>query len=248
MNPPASTPLDAPLLDVRIVTKTYTATRGGARQVLRDIAFTAAAGEVLTLLGPSGVGKSTLLRTVLGLDRDFTGHVRLPPDRLGVMFQEPRLLPWLSVADNLMLVQTAETPAIDVDALLREVLLPPVAHALPSALSLGMARRVALARALAVDPATLVLDEPFASLDQNLAAALGARILQRVRRGGLLVLLSTHDIDQALALASRVLVIAGEPATLVADLKLPAPGDAAAAAALRQHLLGRFTFLGRGGH
>jgi len=100
---------------------------------------------------------------------------------------------------------------------------------------------------LAVDPAVLVLDEPFASLDQGLAAALGARIAERARRRGTLVLLSTHDVDQALATASRILVFAGEPGTLAADIVVPPTGDAAAVERLRQDLLGRFTFLGRNG-
>jgi NitT/TauT family transport system ATP-binding protein len=163
------------------------------------------------------------------------------------MFQEPRLLPWLSVEDNLRLVRPDGVPEPDIAVVLNDALLPPVQKLLPSALSLGMARRVALARALAVDPAILVLDEPFASLDQNLAAALGARIVDRVRRRGTLVLLSTHDMDQALAMATRILVIANEPATLVADIATPAHDDGAAHIRLRQDLLTRFAFLRRNG-
>jgi sulfonate transport system ATP-binding protein len=235
------------MLEVTIRSKDFLPPRGAARPVLRDIAFGSGTGQVLALLGPSGIGKSTALRIILGLDRDFTGSVRLPPGRLGVMFQEPRLLPWLSVEANLMLVQPDGMKPPDVAALLDEVMLPPVRAMMPSSLSLGMARRVALARALAVDPAVLVLDEPFASLDQGLAAALGARIAERARRRGTLVLLSTHDVDQALATASRILVFAGEPGTLAADIVVPPTGDAAAVERLRQDLLGRFTFLGRNG-
>jgi sulfonate transport system ATP-binding protein len=234
------------MLEVMIQSKDYLPPRGAARAVLRDIAFRSAAGEVLALLGPSGIGKSTMLRIILGLDRDFTGSVRLPPGRPGVMFQEPRLLPWLSVEANLLLVQPYGVKAPDIAALLEAVMLPPVRAMMPSSLSLGMARRVALARALAVDPAVLVLDEPFASLDQGLAAALGARIADRARRCGTLVLLSTHDVEQALATASRILVIAGEPGTLAADFVVPV-GDGAAIELLRQELVARFTFLGRNG-
>ena len=191
------------MLEVKIRAKEFRSSRGDTRQILRDVAFTAAPGEVLALLGPSGIGKSTILRVTLGLDRDFEGSVQLPPGRLGVMFQEPRLLPWLSVEENLRLVLPVDEPAPDIVALLNEVLLPPIPNLLPSALSLGMARRVALARALVVDPAILVLDEPFASLDQSVATNLGVRIVARVRRRGTLVLLSTHDIDQALAMSTR---------------------------------------------
>jgi ABC-type nitrate/sulfonate/bicarbonate transport system ATPase subunit len=236
------------MLEVKIRAKEFRSSRGDTRQILGDVAFAAGRGEVLALLGPSGVGKSTILRVTLGLDRDFEGSVQLPPGRLGVMFQEPRLLPWLSVEDNLRLVLPVDVPAPDIVALLNEVLLPPIPNLLPSALSLGMARRVALARALVVDPAMLVLDEPFASLDQSLATTLGVRIADRVRRRGTLVVLSTHDIDQALAMSTRVLVIAGEPASLVEDIPVPRrDDDATANAGLRQSLLGRFSFLGRGG-
>jgi NitT/TauT family transport system ATP-binding protein len=235
------------MLEVTIRVKDFRAPRGGTRPVLRDVEFRSGAGEVLALLGPSGIGKSTMLRIILGLDRDFTGSLRPPPGRVGVMFQEPRLLPWLSVEANLLLVQPYGTKPPDVASLLEEVMLPPVRAMMPAALSLGMARRVALARALAVDPAVLVLDEPFASLDPGLAAALGARIADRARRCGTLVLLSTHDLDQALATAGRILVLAGEPATLAADVVVPALDDAAAIERLRQGLLAQFTFLRRNG-
>ena len=234
------------MLDVQIRTKTFRAARGPVRQILRSIAFSATPGEVLVLLGPSGIGKSTILRIVLGLDHDFEGSIAPLPARLGVMFQEPRLLPWLSVEANLRLVLPRAKPAPDIVALLEEVMLPPVRAALPRTLSLGMARRLALARALAVDPAMLVLDEPFASLDQSLAASLGVRLADRARRAGTLALLSTHDVDQALATATRILVISGEPATLAADIAVPC--DTAAVSRLRQDLLTRFTFLRRTGN
>jgi ABC-type nitrate/sulfonate/bicarbonate transport system ATPase subunit len=234
------------MLEVTITTKAFRSSRVAARPVLRDVAFSAAKGEMLVLLGPSGIGKSTILRIVLGLDRDFEGRVRMPAGRLGVMFQEPRLLPWVSVEDNLRLVVPDGTPAPDIEALLGDVLLPEVRGLLPSALSLGMARRVALARALIVDPEMLVLDEPFASLDQGVATTLGGRIADRVRRGRMLVLLSTHDLEQALATATRILVIAGEPATLAADVSLTQRDNDGAIGALRRDLLARFTFLGAG--
>jgi ABC-type nitrate/sulfonate/bicarbonate transport system ATPase subunit len=234
------------VLDVQIRSKAFPSTGVAGRQILRNVCFSAARGEILALLGPSGIGKSTVLRIVLGLDPMFEGSIRRPPGRMGVMFQEPRLLPWLSVEENLLLVRPAGARALDIAALLDDVLLPPVAKAMPGELSLGMARRVALARALAVDPETLVLDEPFASLDINLAAALGARIADRVRRRGMMVLMSTHDVDQALAIASRILVVANDPATLVTDVAVPDRDDALAIGQLHRNLLTRFTFLGRG--
>jgi ABC-type nitrate/sulfonate/bicarbonate transport system ATPase subunit len=235
------------MLEVRIRSKAFPDSRGTDRQVLRDVAFSAAAGEIVVLLGPSGVGKSTILRIALGLDPGFDGSLHQPAGRIGVMFQEPRLLPWLTVADNLALVRPAGAPVPNIAALLEDVLLPPVAKLLPSELSLGMARRVSLARSLAVDPDALVLDEPFASLDIKLAAALGARIVDRVRRRRTLVLLTTHDVDQALAMASRILVVANDPGTLVSDIAVPDRDDDVAITRLREDLLTRFTFLGRTG-
>lgn len=215
--------------------------------VLHAVGFAAAPGEILALFGPSGAGKSTTLRIAIGLDRDFTGTLRRPDCRLGVVFQEPRLLPWLTVADNLRLVLHQDVPAERIEALLAEVGLPGAGALLPGRLSLGMARRVALARALAVDPGFLVLDEPFASLDPRLAAQLAAVVARRARDQAVTVLFATHELDQALAIADRVLVLSGHPATLQADIPVPDRADAAALAALRRDLPARFPFLGGSG-
>jgi ABC-type nitrate/sulfonate/bicarbonate transport system ATPase subunit len=233
------------MLDLQLRSKAFRLPRGPARLIISQINFRAEKSELVVLLGPSGIGKSTILRIILGLDLDFNGNVCLQPARLGVMFQEPRLLPWLTVEENVRLVLRDDRTDLDIPALLSGVLLPPVRAALPSALSLGMARRVALARALAVDPQILLLDEPFASLDHSLAASLGALLAERSRRCGTLVLLSTHDIDQALATATRILVIAGQPATLEADVTVPS--DPTDIGQLRCNLLTRFPFLRRTG-
>jgi ABC-type nitrate/sulfonate/bicarbonate transport system ATPase subunit len=236
-----------PALEVRIEAKDFTSPGANPRPVLRNVCFRARAGEFLALFGPSGAGKSTTLRIVLGLDGEYTGDVRRPPGRTGAMFQEPRLVPWLSVADNLRLVLPArELPEPDVAGLLETVGLPGAGERFPRELSLGMARRAALARALAVAPSLLVLDEPFASLDPLLAARLAAVVGQLARRGGPTTLLATHDLDQALALADRVLVLSGHPATLEADRRVPDRADVAGIAALRTELETRFPFFGAG--
>jgi ABC-type nitrate/sulfonate/bicarbonate transport system ATPase subunit len=235
------------MFEARINRKVFVSADGTERDVLRDIAFSVGRGEVIALLGASGTGKSTTLRILLGLDGAFDGHVRHGNGRAGVMFQEPRLLPWLTVAENLRLVLTDSMPQPDITALLEMVRLPNAGGLYPRQLSLGMARRAALARALAVSPDVLVLDEPFASLDTQLAAALADVVERWTRDTGAAVLLATHDLTQALHLASRVLVLAGTPATLAADLAVPAGSDIAERAALHAALVGRFSFFRSGG-
>ena len=207
----------------------------GARPVLEAVRFSASACEVLALLAPSGTGKTTALRIVLGLDNGFDGAVQRPAGCIGAVFQDPRLLPWIDVAANLRLVAPALTDA-EIVALLDGVGLTGVAAYLPKQLSLGMARRVALARAMAVKPSLLVLDEPFASLDPSLAASLSVKVVTQARALGAVVLFATHDLDQAIAIADRILVLAGNaPATLAADV----PALSTTAPALRR----QFPFL-----
>ncbi|HEX4365874.1 MAG TPA: ATP-binding cassette domain-containing protein [Rhodopila sp.] len=231
------------MFEARIDRKVFVAADGTRRQVLRDIRIAIAGGEVIALLGASGIGKSTTLRILLGLDQAFDGDVRGRDWRIGVVFQEPRLLPWLTVADNLRLVVTDRMPRPDIEALLAMVRLPDAGGLYPRQLSLGMARRAALARALAVSPELLVLDEPFASLDPQLAGALADVVGRWTRDTGAAVLVATHDLTQALQLASRVLVLAGTPATLAADVAVPAGRDVAA---LRVRLAGEFPFFTAG--
>jgi NitT/TauT family transport system ATP-binding protein len=229
-------------LDVCIDAKDARGPDGELHPLLHDVRFTAEPGEFLALFGPSGIGKTTTLRVVLGLDADFHGQVRRPSARVGVVFQEPRLLPWLTVADNLRLVAEG-LPAPEISRLLQEIELPGIEQRRPRELSLGMARRVALARALAVDPDLLVLDEPFTSLDPALAARLAGAVSRWARQRGATVLLATHDIDQTLGIAGRVLVLEGRPATLAASLDVPQPADLAGIANLRAQLIERFPFL-----
>ncbi len=234
-------------LEVAIAAKSWgrKAGRGrvAQRPVLREVAFAAEPGECLALLGPSGTGKTTTFRIVLGLDTDFTGSVHRPEGRIGTMFQDPRLLTWLTIEANLRLVAGDKLPTATVARVLEEVGLPGAAKRFPGELSLGMARRAALARALVVEPSLLVLDEPFASLDPRLSASLAAVVARAVRRLRAATLLATHSIDHALATADRILVLSGQPATLAADLPVPDPSDLAGRNALRRELTARFPFL-----
>lgn len=232
-------------LAVRIAGKSFFDAAHRRHDILGEVSFSAEPGEILALLAPSGTGKTTILRIVLGLDKDFAGDVRRPEGRLGVMFQEPRLLPWLTVGANLRLI--AGEASTQIAPLLAEVGLAGTEALHPKALSLGMARRVALVRALLGHPAILVLDEPFASLDPKSASGLAQMISRAARQDGTMVLLSTHNLDPVLGCADRVLVLAGKPAKLAADWPTgtrQAKDGGSIGRILKQRLLTRFPFLG----
>ena len=210
----------------------------GDRAVLDGIELDIAPGEFVALLGRSGSGKSTLLRVLAGLDEDFTGELSTP-ETVAVAFQDARLLPWKRVLANVTLGLRGPAPADRARAALAEVGLADHAAAWPGTLSGGEAQRAALARALVRDPALLLLDEPFAALDALTRLAMHDLVLdvwQRRRPG---VLLVTHDVDEALSLADRVLVLAGGRFTVdrPVDLDRPRDRDSAAFGALRRHLL-----------
>lgn len=185
----------------------------GSAEVLRNIHFQVETGEVLAILGPSGIGKSTLLRIVAGLDDDCDGEV-VRPDRLAMVFQEPTLMPWRTAAENLTLVHP-ELGREGAIAALSRVGIADRADLFPRQLSLGQQRRVALARAFAGQPEALILDEPFASLDPETAnemLALTERLIAEEQPSTLFV---THSEAEAKRLATRILRLAGEPATIV---------------------------------
>ncbi|ATE60695.1 ABC transporter ATP-binding protein [Thauera sinica] len=215
------------------------AKRFGPRALFERLDLDIAAGEFVVLLGRSGCGKTTLLRLLAGLDRVDSGHVQVPPAR-AVVFQEHRLMPWKRVLRNVMLgVRSADSRSRAAQAL-AEVGLTERLDAWPATLSGGEAQRVALARALVREPELLLLDEPFAALD----ALTRIRMHQLVQALWLAhrpaVLLVTHDVDEALLLADRILVL--ERGRFVADqrIHLPRPrsADLADFRALRHRLLG----------
>ncbi|WP_430913650.1 ABC transporter ATP-binding protein [Methylobacterium sp. sgz302541] len=221
---------EPPVLSVEIARKVYRSRRAEPVEAVRGLAFRVPAGEIVCLIGPSGAGKTTTLRILLGLDRDYEGSVAPDPREagagVGMVFQEPRLLPWRTVEQNVRLALPRERRARDLDGLFAPLGLEPWRDRYPGALSLGMQRRVALARALALDPRLLVLDEPFVSLDDTAAAQLRAIVADTVDRLGMSVLMVTHNIAEALGLADRLLLVSARPARLVGEERLPVPRPA----------------------
>lgn len=214
------------------------------REVLHDVSLQLRPREIIAVLGPSGVGKSSLLRVLAGLQPPLGGQVatfgqptRRPHPDVGVVFQDPSLLPWLSVRDNVALglglacreprMDTA-TRAARASAALDEVGLADAAGLMPAELSGGMAQRASLARCLARSPRILLLDEPFAALDPASRTGMQALLRRVVAAHGASALLVTHDIDEALKLADRVILLAGSPARLTGSWRLPAAAEPAA--------------------
>jgi ABC-type nitrate/sulfonate/bicarbonate transport system ATPase subunit len=221
-------------LDVSVLRKTYQTASGETRVVLRDLAFTLPAGEVCALIGPSGSGKTTLLRIMAGLDTDFEGTITHPPDqRLAMVFQEPRLLPWRSVLQNLYLAAPDADPA-DLKQITDSLGLADYLAFFPGELSLGLARRVAFARALAIKPDLLMLDEPFVSLDNSLAIRLREELATLVEARHITTLLVTHDVEEAIYLADRILILSTKPARILAEIKIDRPRHAMTEASAAQ--------------
>lgn len=213
---------------------------------LENLRFSVPERQFVCLVGPSGCGKSTLVHIVNGLDRNLDGTVRLDgrvtTAGIGTMFQTPRLMPWMSVLDNVMLVMdgdpTDRERAMD---LLAAMELAEVMHAYPNRLSGGMQRRVALARAFAIRPRVLLLDEPFVSLDAPVANRLRSMLIELWQEHATTVLFVTHDLREALALSDRVVFLSAAPGRMVLDFRNPLPRprlpDDAAVAELHDELL-----------
>ncbi|MCJ8207864.1 ABC transporter ATP-binding protein [Pseudomonas sp. RGM2987] len=201
------------LLDIRVERKTFAATT-----VLNNIHLQLQPRETVSLLGPSGCGKSTLLRIIAGLERDFEGQRLRDTGPLAFVFQEPRLMPWLTVEQNIGFSDDGQYDKTWVAQLIEEVGLAGFANALPKALSGGMAQRVAIARGLYSRPRVLLLDEPFSAVDAFTRMKLQDLLLQLADRHAIALLLVTHDVDEALYLSDRVLVMDNRPSSIRQEL------------------------------
>jgi NitT/TauT family transport system ATP-binding protein len=210
-------------LEVAIRQKAYSAATGGTLRVIEGLSFSLGKGEVGALVGPSGCGKTTLLRIIAGLDADYEGEVHLPDHgRLGMVFQEPRLLPWRTLEQNVRLAAPQVTDD-ELTTLFAALGLSAHRQHYPGELSLGLARRVALARAFAVNPDLLLLDEPFVSLDDALATRLRDELAELVTRRPVTTLLVTHNLEEAIALADHLFLLSPSPTHVIAELPIPQP-------------------------
>ena len=209
--------------DIRIEDKTYTGADGTPVPAIRDLVLEVRPQSMTVLMGPSGCGKTTLLRILAGLDTNFTGTVHVPENaRIGVMFQEPRLLPWRTVRQNIQIVAEDLTNA-ELEHLAASVEIADKLPRYPQELSLGLARRVALARAFAPRPDLLLLDEPFVSLDRTLVREMEQVLSVLIDASRPTVLLVTHLPEDAAMLADRAIVLSGRPARIAADLRFDIP-------------------------
>ena len=215
--PATSRPSTPVAVDARDIGKAF-----GARRVLDGVDLTLRAGEFVAILGRSGTGKSTLLRILGGLDPMFTGTADVP-ERRAFVFQEPRLLPWKRIVDNVRLGQRGATGKQRARAALDEVSLGDFHRAWPKTLSGGEAQRVALARALVRQPELLLLDEPFGALDALTRIKMHVLLQELCVRHNPAVLLVTHDVDEAILLADRVVVLDSGRITLDVSVALATP-------------------------
>lgn len=199
---------------------------------VRDVSFELQEGEIVGLLGKSGSGKSTILRTIAGLDTGYTGDIEIageridgPHEEIGVVFQEARLMPWLTVIENVQFGLKDDKEANEKLAryYLRQVGLADAAELYVKQLSGGMAQRVAIARALAANPGLLLMDEPFSALDAFTKMQLQDLVLDIWQEQKLSAVIVTHDIDEALYLCDRIILLAGKPGEVDKEILLDEP-------------------------
>ena len=252
--------IDASSLSIRSVSKTFVSPDGSPVKVLDNVTLSVAPGEMVCLIGPSGCGKSTLLRMLAGLETPSAGQLLVgrdpisgPSAKRGLMFQDPNLFPWLTVRRNLESGLVARgvrrAQRHEVDDFLRLVGLEAFADVYPHQLSGGMAQRVALARALVNHPQVLLLDEPLGALDAFTRMRMQDEVLRLWKARGATMLLVTHDIDEAIYMSDRIVLMTPRPGRIdrILDIDLPRPRERNSPAflALRSQILELLHFAGR---
>jgi NitT/TauT family transport system ATP-binding protein len=213
-------------LRVGIAEKTFRSAQGVLVPALQDLSFEVRQGEFACLFGPSGCGKTTTLRILLGLDTDFSGSFDLPKGgsgRIAAVFQEPTLLPWRTVEQNVRVTLPSAMRGANLDQLFDILGLSTMRALYPSELSLGLARRAALARAFAIEPAVLFLDEPFVSLDDETAERLRELLVDVWSARPTTALMVTHNLSEALVLSDRIIVLSPRPAHVLGVFEVRQP-------------------------
>ena len=217
------------LIQIEGLHKEFITPEGERLKILKDINFYLKEGEILTLIGPSGCGKSTILNIIASLIPATEGRVILKPGlKLGYIFQEPRLLPWRTVFKNVQLgLEDKGLKAAEMQEKIRKYLrltgLADFENKYPHELSGGMQQRVALCRALVIEPSVLLMDEPFAALDAITRQHLESQVVDIVTKTGKSVIMVTHDIDEALVMADRIIVMGSHPGRIEEILEVDFP-------------------------
>ncbi len=214
-------------IHIDISKKIYPGAAGAQPHIaIEDLRILLHSGEFVCLVGPSGCGKTTLLNIIAGLDKAFQGDIRLlhsqkPKPLVGYVFQEPRLLPWRTVRENIELALHGGRNHEAVTSLLEALGLCQVEEKYPERLSLGMRRRVALARAFVIQPDLLLMDEPFVSLDAPTARRARRLLIDVWRERPHTVLFVTHDLREAITLADRLIFLGPSPTCVIHQMKVP---------------------------
>jgi ABC-type nitrate/sulfonate/bicarbonate transport system ATPase subunit len=213
------------MIAIDIKSKTYPAKgRAGQHLAIADFKLAINANEFVCLVGPSGCGKTTLLNIVADLDRDYDGEIKVgqvqTQSKIGYVFQNPRLLPWRTVRENIELAIEDNPSAENIDTLLDVMQLSQFQHVYPERLSLGMSRRVAIIRAFAINPNVLLMDEPFVSLDAATARQIRTLTVKLWQQRPHTVLFVTHDLREAITLADRIVFLSSAPMQVVREIKV----------------------------
>lgn len=225
MHPPAGANAR---LKIDILHKSFRTSNGGTLDVLQDLHIEIDENEFVCVIGPSGCGKTTTLRVLLGLDRSFEGTIQLPGvenPRIGAVFQEPLLLPWRTIEENVRLALPKSIRDKNLDTLFATLGLSKMRSFFPSELSLGLARRAAIARALAIEPDLLVLDEPFVSLDEATANQLRHLLLAVWSERPTTALMVTHNLREAIMLSDKIVVLSKRPSHVVGSFVIRIPRE-----------------------